>query len=239
VALVLATGCATTSPPPGAALPRLEAADLARRWEDEWRTFSGLRAAVELDVTRRGFSQRAAGVILLSPTRLRFELVTPLGLPSHVAVAGPDRVLVWSTTERRAWTGRPTAESLGRWLGVPLTPASLIRLLLGQAPPLAEPESARYERSGGPHLEFERDAVRHRVWMAADGYPLRVQLDGARSLTATFERGPAGRLGTVLLEVPAERLEVQLRYLAVEPVSPPPEAFELQLPPGVRIEQVD
>jgi len=239
-ALILTTGCAgTPSAPPSPELPRVEAGDLVRRWEDEWRAFPGLRAAVDLTVTRRGRAQRSAGVLLLSPTHLRFEVVTPLGLPALIVTAGPEQLLVWSATERRAWTGRPTPESLGRWLGVPLPPASLIRLLVGQVPPPSDPASARFEERGGRHLVFDRESVRHRVWVTAEGYPVRLQLDGARSVTAKFERTPTGGFLALSIEVPDQKLEAQIRYLFAESVAPPREAFEVRLPPGVRVEQAD
>jgi len=236
-ALILTTGCAGT--PPSPELPRLEAGDLVRRWEDEWRAFPGLRAAIDLTVTRRARAQRSAGVLLLSPTHLRLEVVTPLGQPALIVTAGPEQILVWSATERRAWTGPPTPESLGRWLGVPLPLASLIRLLIGQVPPPSDPASARFEERGGRHLAFDHESVRHRVWVTAEGYPVRLQLDGARSVTARFERTAAGGFQALSIEVPDQKLEAQIRYLFAESVAPPREAFEVRLPPEVRVEQAD
>ncbi|HSF03087.1 MAG TPA: hypothetical protein VLA62_08755, partial [Solirubrobacterales bacterium] len=119
-ALILA-GCAAGPPAsPPAARPQIGAAELVQRWESEWRTFSGLRGAIDVTVTQKGRVQRSAAVLLVSPTRLRFEVATPLGLPSLIVSAGPDEILVWNPGERRAWLGPPTPESVSRWLGIPL-----------------------------------------------------------------------------------------------------------------------
>jgi hypothetical protein len=39
-------------------------------------------------------------------------------------------------------------------------------------------------------------------------------------------------------EVPAQAVRARLRYLAVEAGAPPPDVFDLVIPPGVAIESV-
>jgi hypothetical protein len=113
--------CATTppAPPTAAAIPPGEAVRLAQRWAADWEAFQGLRAAVDLIARNRRGSERVAAVLLVAPTALRLEVATPFGLPAVVATAGPDDVTIFHVLERRAQTGRPTPEAIGRWLGVP------------------------------------------------------------------------------------------------------------------------
>ncbi|MBI3458205.1 MAG: hypothetical protein HY002_20740 [Candidatus Rokubacteria bacterium] len=237
-----AAGCATAPgrpPPVLGSIPADQAEALVRRWETQWRQFPGLRAAVDLTVVRNGRAQRTAGVLLLSPTRLRYEAITPLGLPAVVVTAGPDRLLVFSLTERKAWTARPTAEAMSRWIGVPLRPETLIRLLAGQVPPPPEGVSVRVAPGADAHVEFEQGNVRQQVWVTVEGQPARLQLENGQRLTATFDRTINGQLVGLALEVPSQSLEVRLRYISGENTAPPPEAFEIVLPPGVPIEHVD
>jgi hypothetical protein len=244
VALLLlgAAGCATTPerlPPVLGGVPADQVDALVGRWEAEWREFRGLRAVVDLTVVKRGRAQRTAGALLVSPTHLRFEAITPLGFPALVVTAGPERLLVFSPTERRAWSARPTAEAMSRWLGVPLEPQTLTRILTGHVPAPPEGAALRVTQERGPHLRFERAGVIQRVWVTAEGHPARFELANGQRVTATFERTLDGRIVSVALEVPKQSVEAQLRYVSGESIALPPEAFEIAVPPDVVIERVD
>ncbi len=235
-------GCASVPqrvPPVLGGVPAAEVAALFRRWETEWRQFPGLRAAVDLVVSRDGQARRTAGALLLSPTHLRFEAVTPLGFSALVVTAGPDRLLVFSPGDGRAWSARPTAAAMTRWIGLPVEPAVLIRFLAGHVPLPPEGTPVRAGEDRGPHLLFERNGVTERIWVGAEGQPARVELEDGRRVTATFERAVTGQLISLLVEVPSQSLEAQLRYLSGEYVAPSPAAFELTLPPDLPIERVD
>jgi hypothetical protein len=241
VLALLAAGCATTPAPVAPpAIPAAQAgADLARRWEAEWREFQGLRAAVDLVVVRRGESQRTAGVLLLSPTHLRFEAISPIGFATLVVVAGPDQVVVFNPGERRAWVAGSTGEGVGRWLGIPLPPATLIRLLAGFVPMPPDGAPARLVPDGDAVLLLGPGGMTRRVRVGPDGRPSQLEQDDGQRLVARFDRTVDGRLQSLSLEVPRQSLEVHLRYISGESLAPPPGAFELALPPTVRPERVD
>ena len=237
------SGCASAPerlPPVLGGVPAHEAETLVRRWEADWREFRGLRAAVDLTVVRKGRAQRTAGALLLSPTHLRFEAITPLGLPAVVVTVGPDRLLVVSPGERKAWSARPTPEALGRWIGVPLPPDTLIRLLVGYVPPPPDGAPMRVAEDRGPHLVFAQGRATERVWVTAEGRPARLELDDDRQrITATFDRTVDGQLQGLAVEARSQSIEVHLRYISGEYLAVPPEAFELVLPAGMLIESVD
>jgi hypothetical protein len=240
--IVVAVGCATPPPrvpPVLGGVPAERVDELIRRWADSWERFTGLRAAVDVTIVRRGQAQRAAGALLLSPTRLRFEAMTPIGFPALVATAGPDRLLVWVPLERKAWAGRPTPQAMARWLGVPAAPDIVIRLLAGQVPLPPAGVPVRVAEDRGPHLVFEQGGTRQRVWVTPDGDPARVELTNGQRFTVTFERAVTGPVTGVFLEAPGQSLEARLRYVSGEYVTPPPEAFELTLPPDVAVERLD
>jgi hypothetical protein len=240
--LLGAAGCATAPErlaPVLGGVPADQVDALVRRWEADWREFRGLRAAVDLTVVRSGRAQRTAGALLVSPTHLRFEAITPLGFPAIVVTAGPDRLLVFSPTERRAWSARPTAEAMNRWLGVPLEPQTLTRILTGHVPALPDGTPVRVTQDRGPHLVFERAGVTQRVWVTAEGRPARLELANGQRVTATFDRTVDGQIASVTLEVPRQSVEAQVRYISGDSVALPLEAFEITVPPGVVIERVD
>lgn len=246
LALALAWGlarCAATPPPPPAAarIPPGQAAELARRWAAEWEAFPGLRAAIDLAVKNRRGSERAAAVLLVAPTALRVEVVTPFGLSALVVTAGPDDITIFRVIERRAQTAHPSPAAIERWLGVALAPATLIRLLVGNVPTPADPRAIAVESTPSAHLTWTDDGVRYRVWVTADGQASRLLLDaaGGDRLVADFERSATGGLVAVRVEAPARGAELLVRYLSAEYVQSPPEAFRLVLPPDVPVQRLD
>jgi hypothetical protein len=209
------------------------------RWDAARRTFTGLRGVVDLTVRKDGRRDRASALLLLAPERLRLEVTTPFGLPVLVACVTPDRIVVFKPGERTAWTAPATPQALARWLGTPLAPATLIGLLAGRVPLPADLDDVRVEAADGPHLAWSRDHVRHRAWVTPAGQPARLSLDNGDSLTVAFTWGPETIPGSLAVEAPRRGAELTLSYLAAEYVEPAPEAFELVLPAGVRVEHLD
>jgi hypothetical protein len=202
-----------------------------------------MRAAIDLTVKNRRGNERVAALLLMAPTALRVEVATPFGLPAMVATAGPDDITIFRVLERRAQTARPSPQAVERWLGVALPPSTLIRLLIGNVPPPADPHAITVQSTPSPHLTWTEDGIRHRVWVTAEGRPARLLLgvaggDGDR-LAADFEWSGAGNLAVVRLEAPDRGAELTVRYLTAEYVESPPEAFRLALPPDVPVQRLD
>jgi hypothetical protein len=246
LALALALGlvrCAAAppAPPPTAAIPPGQVAELTRRWAAEWEAFPGLRAAIDLTVKNRRGSERAAALLLVAPTALRVEVTAPFGLPAVVATAGPDEITIYRVLERRAHAARPSPAAVGRWLGVPLAPQTLIRLLVGNVPTPKDPSAITTESAPTPHLAWSEDGARYRLWVTVDGRPARllVQASGGERLTADFIWSPGGGLGEVRVEAPEREGLLMVRYISAEHVQAPAEAFRLNLPPGVPVQPLD
>ena len=237
-------GCAATSPPAPSRVAPVDDKALAfvERWEADWQRFTGLRASVELTVHTPKRDDRASALLLLSPTALRLEVATPFGLPALVATAGPERVVLFRPLERRALTARPTPEATQRWLGVPLAPETLISLLVGHVPS-PDPGTLRVQGGGDDsHLAYERAGIAHQVWVTREGWPARLQIGqrpGVPGVSATFDWTVDGHVQRVSLDAPEREARASVRYVSAEPVSPPPEAFVLALPPDVRNDAVD
>jgi hypothetical protein len=246
VALALAFGlarCATPRPvPPAAApIPAAQAAELARQWAAEWEAFTGLRAAIDLTVKSRHRSDRTGAALLVAPTAVRVEVATPFGLPALVATAGPDDITIFNVVERRAQIARPSPAAVDRWLGIPLAPVTLIRLLVGNVSPPADPNAIVVDSMPTPHLTWAAEGVRHRVWVSGNGRPSRLLLDaaGADRLVAEFEWSVTGGLAALRVEAPERGTELTVRYLSAEYAVSPPDAFRIILPADVPVERLD
>jgi hypothetical protein len=238
-------GCATPGSLPPEAVPIRpdQAAELARRWAADWEGFPGMRGAIELTVKNRRGSEHVAGLVLMAPTALRLEVTTPFGLPALVATAGPDDITIYRVLDRQAQTAQPSPAAVERWLGIALPPATLIRLLVGNVPPPADPGTVVVEDAPSPHLAWTEDGIRHRVWVTAAGRPARLLLEpvtgDSRRLTADYEWSSAGGLLSVHLEAPGQGAMLTVRYLSAEYVENPPEAFRLILPPDIPVQRLD
>jgi hypothetical protein len=240
---LLLAGC-VGAPPPAPPAPPISpelALELARRWTADWEAFPGLRAAVDLTVRNRRGTERIAGVLLVAPTGLRLEVATPFGLPAFVGTASPDGITVYRVLERRAETASATPEATARWLGVPLPPMALLRLLVGHVPLPADPGTIAVAAAPTPHLTWAADGIRYRVWPTPEGRPGRVALDtgAAAPLMAEFQWSVGGTLVSVQVDAPAGGAALALRYVSAEYAATPPEAFRLTLPPDVPVRRLD
>jgi len=202
-----------------------------------------MRGAIDLTAKNRRGSERVSALLLLAPTALRLEVATPFGLPALVATATPDEIMIFRVLERRAQTTRPSPAAVERWLGIPLPPVTLIRLLAGNIAAPTDPQAITVASEPGPHLTWTDDGVRHRVWVNAEGRPTRLLLErageGGDRLTADFEWSVAGGLVALRVEAPERGAELAVRYLSVEYRESPPEAFRLTLPPDIPIQRLD
>lgn len=220
-----------------------QAVELARRWATEWASFPGMRAAVDLTVKNRRGSERVSALLLMSATALRVEVATPFGVPALVATAGPDDITIFRVLERRAQTARASAAAVERWLGVALPPATLIRLLVGNVPPPADPRAIVVDTAPSPHLTWTDGGVRYRAWVTAEGRPARLLLEGAGGggdrLGADFEWTAGDGPAVVRMEAPERGTELTVRYLSAEYVQSPPEAFQLTLPADIPVQRLD
>jgi hypothetical protein len=240
---LLLASCAVAPPGPApvASIPPERATELARRWAADWEIFRGLRAAVDLRLRNRRGTERVAAVLLVAPSALRLEVATPFGLPAVVGTATTDGITIYRVLDRRAQTASASPEASARWLGIPLAPPTLIRLLVGIVPVPADPSAVAVVASSAPHLAWIADGIHYQAWPTAEGRPARVRLDagGADHLTAEFEWASSGALLGVRLEAPERGAELVLRYLSAEQVTNPPEAFRLTLPPDVPVQRLD
>lgn len=236
-------GCAAVrpAPPATAPIPSDRATALVRRWAAEWEAFPGLRGAIDLTAKSARGNDRVAAVLLVAPTALRLEVAAPFGLAALVATAGPDEITIYRVLERRAQRGPPSPAAVARWLGVPLAPETLIRLLVGNVPTPADPGAITVDNTPSPHLTWTEAGARYRVWVASDGRPARLLLQaaGGERLTAEFAWIAGGGLGEIRVHAPERRSQLTVRYISADHVQNPPEAFHLILPPDVPVQPLD
>lgn len=136
------------------------------------------------------------------PDSMRMEFLSPFGAPMFVVVASKGELRAFSVARGRYYEGRADSETMAKWLGLPVTPDLMVRILQGALPFLGgEVEAARVRRdegSGAIRLESPPGAGLDRRQMAlldrVRFMPSRV-LIGERGVELDIRYGEFQRMG--------------------------------------------
>lgn len=242
LAAALLGGCATAAAPPTAPIADEAKAALARL-EQHRRALRDLRSLTEMIVRRGGRAQRFSGVTLLmaEPAALRFEALTPFGMPVLVVAGDPKSVTLWEVLDNRAFIVPASPEANRRWLGLALGVEDLVALLSGRVRPLPDPTTVELLAPDalGPSLRLVSTAGEQRIWFdPSTGQPRQVEWSGKDPWRVTFDPAPAdGPPAALQLETPDGKLRVTVTYR--EPkmnIGLDPALLTLTVPENVRIQ---
>ncbi len=196
-----------------------------------------------MTVRRGGRAQRFSGVLLLlsEPAGLRFEALTPFGLPVLVVAGDPKSVTLWEVLDNRAYIAPPSAEANRRWLGLALGVEELVALLSGRVRPLPDPTSVDLlaPDAVGPSLRLTGAPGEQRIWFDPDtGQARQVEWTGKNPGRVTFSPAPAdGPPAGLRLETPDGSLRVSVTYRDPKMnTGLDPALLSLTVPEGVRIQ---
>jgi len=235
-------GCATTPPAPPPPVAAEARAALARL-EQHRRALRDLRSLVEMTVRRGGRAQRVSGVLLLlsEPAGLRFEALTPFGMPVLVVAGDPKSVTLWEVLDKRAFIAPASPEANRRWLGLALAVEDLVALLSGRVRPLPDPTSVELVAPDpvGPSLRLAGAPGEQRIWFDPDsGQARQVEWTGKNPWRVTFSPAPAdGPPAGLQLETPDGTLRVSVTYRDPKMnTGLDPALLSLTVPEGVRIQ---
>ncbi|MEE8109913.1 MAG: DUF4292 domain-containing protein [bacterium] len=252
-------GCASMGvvpPPPEAARHLKQPVSLLEQvWERRGR-FHDLRGVVE--ITLNSPQDRYAGkavLLLQAKGSIRLEPLNFFGQPLIYIVAHNERLEAYDPGKGNYFRGRATARNLYQWLGIPLFPEEVVRILWGGVPPLARRHRFKADwdgsvgASGSYRLEFqERGRGARRWWVDARTFlPVRFQALDSRGkdlLTVRYKnyRRDWGIPLPVDVEVEVERSgrTLDLHYGQVKVNRGlAPLAFHLPVPRGTRIIPID
>jgi len=235
------TGCASVPP---ARQPISSEAEAARALvQREWEEFHDLRTLAEVQIRRGDRVERLAGALLLrAPSSLRFEALSPFGIPVLV-VAGDDKTLtVWEVLAERAYLLPASPDANRRWLGLSLGGDELVALLSGHVLPLKDPLAAELlpADATGPSLMLRNPDGMQRVWFdPARGRVRQAEWTGnAHPARVVFADGApdSGPLGMTLATLDG-KLEVVVKYRRpLVNTSFDPDLLRVNVPERVRIQ---
>jgi hypothetical protein len=181
------------------------------------------------------------------PGSLRIEALTPLGDPAAVLVADRGNFALLDLRNNVFYRGPASPENLSRLIPAPLRAEELAALITGAIPELpgATPGSARRD-GDGYRLLLTAGALSQEVALGADLRLGEVRRLGARgellwSVGLDEHDGGSGAQVPQLihLDAPGGKTTVDLRLRNLIAGKPPPAgAFQLGVPPGMRVEDV-
>ena len=172
-------------------------------------------------------------ILVQRPRSLRIEALTPMGDPAAVLVAGDGRFALLDLRNNVFYRGPATPENLSRLIPAPLTPDELVALLTG-APPDGRPSDAKREGDG-----YRLTLGDESVALGADLRVLHVSRDDLWRVDLDDHDDASGAQVPRSLHLEMKDTKVDLRTRNHAYGQPPQEqAFRLQPPAGMRVEEV-
>lgn len=195
-----------------------EAQAAVARLEDRARGFSDLRTVADITIRRDKKVQRLSGALLLrSPASLRFEALTPFGIPVVLVAGNPQSVTLWEVVDNRAFILPASADANRRWLGLALGSEDLVAILSGRVWPIKDASSTELLPPDmmGPSLRLAGADGEQRIWLdPVTGQARQVEWTGGKNpARVTFDQTPADAppAGLTLATLDG-KLEVVVRY---------------------------
>jgi hypothetical protein len=144
LAAALLAGCALTGPgavetPPATAVsaPSSDlnhARELVQKLVERARSLQSMQTGAVMEYTGSGRHVKAREQITVQrPGNLRVEAMSPFGV-ALVVVANDTRLGIFEPSKNTIYRGKASAETLNRYVQIPLAPRSAANLLLGLAP---------------------------------------------------------------------------------------------------------
>jgi outer membrane lipoprotein-sorting protein len=176
------------------------------------------------------------------PDSIRIEALTPVGDPAAVMVAKDGKFALLDLRNGVYYRGPATPRNLSRLVPVPFRPEELVAALTGAIPELAGAPASEAKRvSEGTQLTFAKDGVTEQVVLGNDLRVLQARRSDAKGplWSMKLDQHADGVPMLLHLDAPEAKTQVDLRLRNVKAgQEPPASAFQLAVPQGMRVEEV-
>ena len=191
-------------------------------------------------------------MVVRLPGDLRIETISPFDTTLNLLVANDEDLVFLDMEGNTMYVGEPTAEDIGRLLPIPLSPADLVRVILGGAPVDAiAADTSTYamtwdRREGAYRLELPIEGggelvlfVAHETWQVDGGEGYDPAGQRVYRFTTSSRRLEGGLPSAIRFVLDGDGTDVSLDIESVT-LNPtlPDILFELRPAPGVHVEQL-
>lgn len=184
-ACALLTG-APSVPPPAAPAAATPAATMLAALADRERSLRSVQsgAIMEYSAADGHHFRTHEEIALARPASLRVEAVSPFGATMVLAADGAGRLMIFDPSKNVLMSGGANADTLERYVRIPMAPAAAVALLMGLAP---DPD----QLGTPPGSVSEADGMTIASWRLGDGGTRELGFIGG-DLAMVRERDVAG-----------------------------------------------
>jgi outer membrane lipoprotein-sorting protein len=128
-----------------------------------------LSALAQIDlVTKQGYQQVKAALVIKKPSYLRLELLPIIGTPDFFLVATPVQMAIFIPSRGEYYRGKPTGANLAKFLSWDFSIEDIVTIFSGTYPSLPEKEVSSQSYQEGNFLRIEMKAKSGRsqtIWI--------------------------------------------------------------------------
>lgn len=191
---------------------------ILRSLQEREAAVTSLQAVLDITVRHGGtHAYRQVAVAVEQPDLIRLESIEWGGFTSWVVLSDGRRLVAHGLLQNIFGEGSATPENVAAVTGLHVTPAHLVRLLLGLPPLPMQHEKTVLYGPDGDHaylLREQESSFTQRLWLSEDNLSLlRGELYDQQLLCLRFRYAPANHgLRSLLLEEPLKRMGVEISY---------------------------
>jgi len=206
-------------------------------------------ATAQVDLmTVQGHYPVNAAMILQKPSYLRMEILPVIGTPDFFLTATPEDLRVYIPSQGEFYSGKPSAENLGRFLSWAMNIEDMVMIFSGAYPPLAG-ENISYESDVEGHLlrvdMKTSSGYSQMIWMAQNGRIVKLVRngsDGREIYSVQYEDYEPGSplAGRITIKMADNVTSISVRFTDMKKEQATDlSIFELPIPVGSKIIKLD
>lgn len=205
-------------------------------------------ATAQIDLmTVQGHYPVRAALILQKPSYFRMEMLPVIGTPDFFLTSKPDDLRVYIPSRNEFYSGKPSAENLGRFLSWAMNVEDMVMIFSG-AHPLLTGENLSYESYAEGHLlrvEMKTSSCSQVIWIGQDGKIVKLVRngsDGRETYSVQYEDYEPGSplAGKITVKMADDVTSISVRFTDVKKEKATDlSIFELPVPAGIKTIHLD
>lgn len=206
-------------------------------------------ATAQIDLmTAQGHYPVSAALILQKPSYFRMEIIPVIGTPDFFLASTPDDLRVYIPSRGEFYSGKPSAENLGRFLSWTMNVEDMVMIFSGTYPPLTGENTSYESYMEGQMLRVDMKAssgYSQMIWIAQDGRIIKLVRngsDGREIYSVQYEGYEPGSpfAGKIIVKMADDVTSISVRFTDIKKEKATDlSIFELPAPAGIKTIKLD